>query len=124
MSGILVITEQQGGAWNRMSLETLAAGQQLAAELGQTASAAVAGSGVDALANELASKKLDRVYAVEHELLVADRARQQRALDLDVVGGGVPGVEREGLHRRTSEYVVYTVIILVHVIFPMNAGIP
>ena len=69
MSGILVIMEQQGGAWNRMSLETLAAGQQLASDLGQTASAAVPGQGVDALANELASKKLDRVYAVEHELL-------------------------------------------------------
>ena len=30
MSGVLVITEQRGGAWNRMSWETLAAGQQLA----------------------------------------------------------------------------------------------
>ena len=70
MSGnILVIMEQRGGAWNRMSFETLAAGQQLATELGQTVSAAVAGQGIDALANELASKKLDRVFAVEHELL-------------------------------------------------------
>ena len=43
MSGILVITEQRGGAWNRMSFETLAAGQQLASELGQSASAAVPG---------------------------------------------------------------------------------
>ncbi len=69
MSGILVITEQQGGAWHRMSLETLAAGQQLAADLGQTASAAVAGHGIDALANELATKQLDHVYTVEHDLL-------------------------------------------------------
>ncbi len=30
---ILVVMEQRGGAWNRMSLETLAAAQQLAAEL-------------------------------------------------------------------------------------------
>ena len=69
MSGILVITEQRDGAWNRMSIETLAAGQQLASELGQTASAAVLGQGIDALAGELASKKLDKVYAVEHPLL-------------------------------------------------------
>src|SRR5579872_3903354 len=69
MSGILIVTEQQNGAWNRMSMETLAAGQQLAGELGQTASAAVVGQGIDALANELATKKLDRVYAVGHELL-------------------------------------------------------
>jgi electron transfer flavoprotein alpha subunit len=47
-----------------MSWETLAAGQQLAAQIGQTVSAAVVGQ-----AGELAGKKLDRVYAVEHELL-------------------------------------------------------
>ena len=66
---VLVITEQRGGVWNRASFETLAAGQRLASGLGLTASAAVAGHGVEALANELATKKLDRVYAVEHELL-------------------------------------------------------
>jgi electron transfer flavoprotein alpha subunit len=61
--------EQRGGAWNRMSFETLAAGQRLASGLGQVASAAIPGQSTGALANELASKKLDRVYAVEHELL-------------------------------------------------------
>jgi electron transfer flavoprotein alpha subunit len=55
--------------WHRMSWETLAAGQQLAAETGQTVSAAVVGLGIGALAGELAGKKLDRAYAVEHELL-------------------------------------------------------
>jgi electron transfer flavoprotein alpha subunit len=70
MSGtVLVIVEQRGGSWNRMSFETLAAGQQLAAQLGATVTAAIAGRNVDALAVELASKKLDRVYAVEHQLL-------------------------------------------------------
>ena len=66
---VLVIMEQRGGAWTRMSFETLAAGQRLASELGKTVSAAVPGRGVDALANEVASKKLDCVYAVEHDLL-------------------------------------------------------
>ena len=69
MSGVLVVMEQRGGAWNRMSWETLAAGQQLAAQIGGTASAAVAGSDVGALANELSSKKLERVYALGHPLL-------------------------------------------------------
>ena len=70
MSGtILIVMEQRGGDWNRMSFETLAAGQQLASDLGAVASAAVPGHNVDALAAELASKKLDRVYAVDHELL-------------------------------------------------------
>lgn len=70
MSGtILIVMEQRGGDWNRMSFETLAAGQQLASDLGAVASAAVPGHNVDALAAEIASKKLDRVYAVDHELL-------------------------------------------------------
>jgi electron transfer flavoprotein alpha subunit len=63
--------EQQDGGWRRMSWEALAAGQQFAKELGQHVRAAVCGSGLDALASELASKKLDAVYAVEHELLAS-----------------------------------------------------
>jgi len=66
---VLVIMEQRGGEWNRMSFETLAAGQRLAAELGHTVSAAIPGREIARLASELAAKKLDRVYAVEHELL-------------------------------------------------------
>src|SRR5579884_3390874 len=69
MSGVLVVTEQRGGVWNRMSFETIAAGQQLAGDLGQTVSAAIPGKGVDALAGELASKKLETVHVVEHDLL-------------------------------------------------------
>ncbi len=66
---VLVIMEQRGGDWNHMSFETLAAGQKLGAELGQKVTAAIPGRGVDALVHELEAKKLDRVYAVEHELL-------------------------------------------------------
>jgi electron transfer flavoprotein alpha subunit len=66
---VLVIMEQRAGAWNRMSFETLAAGQQLASALGQTASAAVPGRGTGALANEVGAKHLAQVFAVEHELL-------------------------------------------------------
>jgi len=71
MSGVLVIMEQRGGAWSRMSWETLVAGQRLAAQTGSTVSAAVAGQAIGALASELAAKKLDKVYAVEHALLGA-----------------------------------------------------
>jgi len=66
---IMAVLEQRSGQWNRMSFETLAAAQQLAKELGTTASAAVLGHGVEALANELASKQLDKVFAIEHESL-------------------------------------------------------
>jgi len=66
---ILAILEQRAGAWHRMSWETLAAAQQLGADLQQPVSAAVAGGEVGGLAEELAGKQLERVYAVEHELL-------------------------------------------------------
>jgi electron transfer flavoprotein alpha subunit len=70
---ILVVMEQRAvqgpPAWSRMSWETLAAGQQLAGELQQPVSAAVLGQGIEKLAAELADKKLDHVYAVEHDLL-------------------------------------------------------
>jgi electron transfer flavoprotein alpha subunit len=70
---ILVVMEQRaiGGpaAWNRMSWETLAAGQQLARELQQPVSAAVLGQGIEGLAAELAQKQVEWVYSVEHDLL-------------------------------------------------------
>ncbi len=66
---VLVVMEQRGGSWSKMSWEALAAGQQIGSELGQPVSAAVIGS--SALAKELGAKKLERIYSVEHELLAA-----------------------------------------------------
>lgn len=69
MNGVLVLMEQRGQTWNRMSFEALAAGQQLAAKVGVDCSAAVIGSGVNGLAGELAGRKLTKVFATEHSLL-------------------------------------------------------
>jgi len=69
MSGVLVVVEQRGGSWNRMSFEALAAGQQLAAKLGVECSAVVMGEAVGSLASELGSKKLAKIITVEHALL-------------------------------------------------------
>jgi len=66
---ILVVVEQREGKLNRVSWETLVAGQSLAAETGWTLEAAVAGSGVSAIAAEVASKKLAKVYDVESPAL-------------------------------------------------------
>ncbi len=66
---VLAILEQRAGAWHRMSWETLAAAQQLGAELQQPVSAAVVGDNVAGPAGDLAGKKLERVHAVEHALL-------------------------------------------------------
>jgi electron transfer flavoprotein alpha subunit len=65
MSTILVIAEQRAGKLNRVSWETLAAGQAIAAQTGWTLEAAVLGSGVAAIANEIAAKKVAKVYAIE-----------------------------------------------------------
>ena len=68
---VLAVMEQRGGAWNPMSFETLAAAQQLATELGGTATAVVLGRGIEAVAAELAGRQLAAVYAIEHDLLAS-----------------------------------------------------
>lgn len=68
---ILLITEQRDGQWNKTSFETLAAAQQIAAEIKGRLSAVAIGKGVAALAAELAATKLDEVLLVEHDLLAA-----------------------------------------------------
>jgi electron transfer flavoprotein alpha subunit len=68
---ILVITEQREGKWHKTSFETLAAAQQIAAETQGKLGGVVIGKGVAALADELAAKKLDEVFLVEHDLLTA-----------------------------------------------------
>ena len=79
MSGVLVVLEQRssnkpgtaagGVEFVPMSVEALAAGQQIAAKMGLGCSAAVVGDGAETLAGELAGKRLEKVYAVTHALL-------------------------------------------------------
>ncbi|HEY6337947.1 MAG TPA: electron transfer flavoprotein subunit alpha/FixB family protein [Candidatus Sulfotelmatobacter sp.] len=62
---ILVVVEQREGKLNRVSWETITAGQAIAAATGWPLEAAVAGASVSALAAEVAAKKIAKVYAVE-----------------------------------------------------------
>jgi electron transfer flavoprotein alpha subunit len=66
---ILVIVEQREGKLNRVSWETLTAGQAIAAETGWPLEAAVVGGSVASLAAEVAGKKVSKVYAVENPKL-------------------------------------------------------
>ena len=68
---ILIIVEQREGKLNRASWETIAAAQAIAAEMGWTLEAAVAGSNIAAVATEVAAKKVAKVYAVESPALAA-----------------------------------------------------
>jgi electron transfer flavoprotein alpha subunit len=62
---ILVVVEQREGKLNRVSWETITAAQAIAAETGATIEAAVFGSGIGSIANEVAGKKVAKVYALE-----------------------------------------------------------
>src|SRR5919109_56983 len=62
---ILLVLEQREGKLNRVSWETIAAGQAIARETGWQLEAAVVGSGIGAVANEVAAKKLGKVSALE-----------------------------------------------------------
>src|SRR6266478_5126849 len=68
-NSILVIVEQREGKLNRVSWETLTAGQAIAAETGWPLEAAVVGRSLAALAAEVAGKKVARVYAIENPKL-------------------------------------------------------
>ena len=65
MDTILVVVEQREGKLNRVSWETIAAGQAIAAQTGWTLDAAVVGSNVGGIAGEVAGKKLAKVYDIE-----------------------------------------------------------
>jgi len=62
---ILVVFEQREGKLNRVSWETLTGGQAIAADTGWTLEAAVVGANAQAIAAEVAGKKVAKVYAIE-----------------------------------------------------------
>ncbi len=62
---ILVVVEQREGKLNRVSWETITAGQALAAATGWPLEAAVIGANAAAIAAEVAAKKVAKVYAIE-----------------------------------------------------------
>ena len=66
---VLVILEQRGGKWNRMSFEALAAAQKIGGFLSQPVQAAVLGSGIDGLTQEAAAYPMDKVIELDHPLL-------------------------------------------------------
>jgi len=62
---ILVVVEQREGKLNRVSWETITAGQAIAAATGWSLEAAVVGRGTASIAAEVGGKKVAKVYAVE-----------------------------------------------------------
>jgi len=62
---VLVVLEQRGGKWNRMSFEAVSAAAKIAQPSGARVEAAVLGSGIDSLAQEAAAYKLDKIFALD-----------------------------------------------------------
>lgn len=62
---ILVLVEQQQGKLNRVSLETVAAAQSIAKDTGWPVEIAVLGHQIGSIAEDLAGKKSEKVYAIE-----------------------------------------------------------
>jgi len=62
---ILVVVEQKDGKLSRVSWETLTGAQEIASQTGWILEAAVVGAGVGSIAQEVAAKKVAKVYAIE-----------------------------------------------------------
>lgn len=84
MSGILVVTDQTGGAWHPMSFETLAGGQQMGRDLGLSVHACVLDGG---LAADLGRYELSSVIALEHPLLAQYTADAFTAALAELIAG-------------------------------------
>ncbi len=69
MAKVCAVLQQREGKIHRMAWETVAAAQQLAALSGEKAGAVLLGSGVSALADEVAGWDLDSVRVIDHPLL-------------------------------------------------------
>jgi electron transfer flavoprotein alpha subunit len=68
-SGILVFVEQRDGAINKTSFEAIAAAQNLGAQLHQTISAVLLGSGIDSLAQQIVAYDLAKVVKADNAKL-------------------------------------------------------
>lgn len=68
-NGILVFIEHKSGTLNKTSLEAIAAAQKLGGESGQSVTAVVLGSGVQALAQDMAQYDLAKVIYADHAQL-------------------------------------------------------
>ncbi len=67
--GILVFAEHRAGVLNKISFEAIAAAQAIGTELQQAVTAVVLGSGMEALAQEIAGYDLNKIIYADNEKL-------------------------------------------------------
>src|SRR6185312_3807349 len=66
---VLVILEQHGGKWNRLSFEAAAAAKKISESLSVPLEAVIPGSGLDEIANEASSYAFQKISVVDDPLL-------------------------------------------------------
>ena len=69
---ILVVAEHKDNKLKPITSELLVFAQRLGRDFGKPVTAVVLGSKISALADELKTKKIDRVITAEHDSLAAD----------------------------------------------------
>jgi electron transfer flavoprotein alpha subunit len=106
---ILVFAEHQAGKLSRPTWEAMAAGQQLAEQLGGSVSAVLLGHHVAALASELAALELQEVLCVDSPLLA------------DYTPDGYAQALREVVQQQRPRFVVFSHTYLVRDFAPKLA---
>ena len=106
---VLVFAEHQGGKLSRPTWEAMAAGQNLAQQLGGTVSAVLLGHQIAALASELAALELEEVVCVDSPLLA------------DYTPDGYAQALREVVQQKKPRLVVFSHTYLVRDFAPKLA---
>jgi electron transfer flavoprotein alpha subunit len=106
---VLVFAEQQAGKLSRPTWEAMAAGQQLAQQLGGSASAVLLGHKVAPLASELAALELQEVLCADSPLLA------------DYTADGYAHALREVVQQQKPRFVVFSHTYLVRDFAPKLA---
>ena len=101
MAGILVVAENSGGKFRRVSLETLSKARDLKGSIGGPLAAVVTGSGVAGNAGDLGAYGAEKVFVADNEALgtglaaphvdVIAKIQEDNGFDAILVGGTALG---------------------------------
>jgi len=89
---VLVVAEQVGGVFKKVTFEALSAGRELAGQLGGTVEAVVMGSGIEGAAAELGQYGADKILVVDDGALADFNTEAYTAALAQVVDLAKPGV--------------------------------
>ena len=90
--GVWVVAEKTKGEIHPVSLELLGEGRKLADGLGEELCAILLGQNIEALAEPLAQHGADKVYLVEHDLLVQYTTDAYTSALADLIGKHSPSI--------------------------------